>query len=101
MWAKHSYGALTFIVPKALYTGSMWGTVGQRVRKLGAALPNRFVVFLFLASTWLSLQVGIQQRWGGVGTLVFALVVSVGGASVIKYAWLRLRVGRHDRRHPP
>ncbi len=81
----------------------MRAAVGRMVRKVGAALPRRrsLVVFLFLISTWLSLQVGIQERWGGIGTLIFALVVSVGGASIIKYVWLRLRVGRDNHRYTP
>ncbi len=79
----------------------MRATVGHMVRKVGATLPRRLMVFLFLVSTWLSLQVGVQERWGGVGTLIFALVVSVGGASIIKYVWLRLRVGRDNHRYTP
>ena len=90
-------------MPKAPYTVSMWAKAGQMVRKAATALPKRMslVVFLFLVSTWLSSQVGIQERWGGVGTLVFALVVSVGGTSIIKYVWPRLRVSRDNHRHTP
>src|SRR5829696_7713798 len=67
----------------------MWGKVTWPMRKIETILPGPYRAIVLVALTWLALQLGIQELGGRVVVLVFAIVVAIRGASVIKY--LRLR----------
>ena len=73
----------------------VWGKVTWPMRKIETILPGPYRAIVLVALTWLALQLGIQELGGRVVVLVFAVVVAISGASVIKYLRLRLRTTRH------
>ena len=76
----------------------MRGKVESLTRKVRTALPSRVQWAALLVLLWLGTQSGIYERWGGVGVLVFALVVLVIGTSLMNYVRLRFRACRPGHR---
>ena len=69
----------------------MWGKVKWLARKVETALPSGLPVAIFLFLIWLSDPLGIYERGGSVGALVFAVVVLVVGTLFVKYVRRRFR----------
>jgi len=65
------------------------------MRKVEAIFPSPYRAIVLVALTWLAFQLGIHELGGRVGVFVLAIAVAVGGASIVKYVWLRLRATRH------
>jgi hypothetical protein len=71
----------------------MRGKVRKLTRKVRTALPSRLQWAVFFVLLWLAYQLGIDERGGGAGVLVFALAVLVVGSLFVNYVRRRFRLG--------